>query len=107
MQTVEATSLPWVCHAEAAHCAALVTTGERTGPGHCVQQPSYYMLVRYNHERGATWCVFLCAVHAREVAPLAEPLDQVAAAELADRRTQSALAMAGKSYRRPTPLQTR
>ncbi|MBF6558178.1 MAG: hypothetical protein IVW52_18895 [Acidimicrobiales bacterium] len=52
------------------------------------------------------WCSFLCAAHANAV-PLAEPLDQVAAAELADRREQHALAMAGKPFRRPTPLQLR
>jgi hypothetical protein len=36
--------------------------------------------------------------------PLAEPLDRVAAAELADRREQYALAMAGKPYRAPVSL---
>jgi hypothetical protein len=35
---------------------------------------------------------------------VAEPLDAVAAAELADRREQHALAVAGKAYRRPCPL---
>lgn len=43
-------------------------------------------------------------VHAGEV-PVAEPLDRVAAAELADRRERHALAMAGKPYRSPGPLQ--
>jgi hypothetical protein len=35
---------------------------------------------------------------------LAEPLDRAATAELADRREQHALAMAGKPYRAPVPL---
>jgi len=65
-----------------------------------------FMLVRYPRDRG-TWCAFLCGRHAGEVGPLAEPLDQVAAAELADRRAQLTLAMAGKPFRRPAPLQIR
>lgn len=106
MQTVESISLPWVVQADSAHCAAVVNTGTRTGPGSCPGSPTSFMLVRYPGDRG-TWCAFLCAVHARQVTPLAEPLDQVAAAELADRRTQHDLAMAGEPYRRPAPLQTR
>jgi hypothetical protein len=64
------------------------------------------MLIRYPTRPADIWPVFLCAGHAREV-PLAEPLDQVAAAELADRREQHALAIAGRPYRRPMPLQLR
>ena len=105
MQTVESTSLPWAVWAASPDCAAVVVTGVRTGPGSCPNPPTSFMLVRYPRARG-TWCAFLCASHAREVVPLAEPLDQVAAAELADRRTQQALALAGKPYRRPGPLQT-
>ena len=106
MQTVESISLPWVVWADSAHCAAVVATGIRTGPESCPCPPTSFMLVRYPRDRG-TWCAFLCAGHAREVAPLAEPLDQVAAAELADRRAQRELAMAGEPYRHPAPLQIR
>lgn len=105
MQTVESTSLPWVARADSPACAAVVATGVRTGPGGCSNPVTSFMLVRYPRDRG-TWCAFLCHRHTREVGPLAEPLDQVAAAELADRRAQHALAMAGKPYRRPTPLRS-
>lgn len=105
MQTVDATTAPWVVRADAPHCAVAVATGERTGPGDCLNAVTSFMLVRYPRE-GATWCAFLCTAHAREVGPLAEPLDQIAEAELADRRTQHALAMAGKPFRRVAPLQS-
>jgi hypothetical protein len=105
MQPVEATTLPWICRAASSHCAALVSTNECTGPGSCPHPPTSFLLVRYPDR--STWCAFLCAVHARQVAPLAEPLDEIAAAELADRRTQHALGMAGKQFRRPVPLQVR
>jgi hypothetical protein len=98
--------MPWIVQADSPGCAAVVATGMRTGPGSCPHPVASFMLVRYPAERG-TWCAFLCSGHAGEVGPLAEPLDQVAAAELADRCAQHALAMAGKSYRRPAPLRTR
>ena len=83
-----------------------VPTGMTTGPGACPGPVTHFMLVRYPTGRPGTWCAFLRAGHAREV-PLCEPLDQVAADELADRREQHALAMTGRPYRRPTPLQMR
>jgi hypothetical protein len=74
-----------------------------TGPGLCHYPATHFMLIRYPTSPADIWPVFLCTGCAREV-PLAEPLDQVAAAELADRREQHALAMAGKPYRRPVAL---
>lgn len=73
-------------------------------PGNCPGQATHFILVRYPTGKAGTWCAFLCTGHARSV-PLAEPLDQVAAAELADRREQYALALAGRPYRRAVPLQ--
>jgi hypothetical protein len=105
VQPVESTTLPWPVFAAAPHCAALVSTGITTGPAACGNPAVSFMLVRYPRPRGV-WCVFLCASHHRDV-PLAEPLDQVAAAELADRRAQHALALAGQPYRRAVPLQLR
>lgn len=98
--------MPWIVRADSPGCAAVVATGMSTGPGSCPRPVSTFMLVRYPRD-GGTWCAFLCSRHAGEVGSLAEPLDQVAAAELADRRAQHALAMAGESYRRPAPLQSR
>ena len=98
--------MPWVVRADSPDCAAVAAAGMRTGPGSCPHPVVSFMLVRYPHDRG-TWCTFLCSRHADEVGPLAEPLDQIAATELDDRRTQHALALAGKPYRRPAPLQTR
>jgi hypothetical protein len=106
VQTVEATSMPWIVRADSPGCAAVVATGMRTGPGRCPHPVASFMLVRYP-AGGGVWCAFLCAGHSREMGPLAEPLDQVATAELADRRVQHALAMAGKPCRPPAPLQTR
>jgi hypothetical protein len=80
----------------------MVTTGVWTGAAQCTGAVTSFLLVRYPRSRGV-WCAFLCAAHAAAV-PVAEPLDAVAAAELADRREQHALAVAGKPYRRPCPL---
>ena len=107
MQILSSTSLPWVIWPSAAHCAVAVPTGMTTGPGTCPHPTTHFMLVRYpvaRPGRRGVWCAFLCAGHAQSV-PLAEPLDRVATAELADRRDQHALAMAGRPYRRPEPLQ--
>lgn len=100
--------MPWIVRADSPGCAAVMATDMRTGQGNCPYPVASFMLVRYPTGRG-TWCAFLCSRHAGEVGTLAEPLDQVAAAELADRRAQHALALAlaGKSYRRPAPLSSR
>jgi hypothetical protein len=75
-----------------------------TGPAQCRQSVvTSYLLVRYPARPRVVWPVFLCSAHAAEV-PVAEPLDRVAAAELADRREQHALAMAGKPHRLAVPL---
>jgi len=76
----------------------MVNTGVTTGPAQCGQPVTRYFLVRYPARPRAVWPAFLCAAHAGEV-PVAEPLDRVAAAELADRRQQHALAMSGEPCR--------
>jgi hypothetical protein len=104
VQPVDGPSLPWPVAASAPSCGAIVQTGVTTGPAQCSQPVTSYLLVRYPARPRAVWPVFFCAAHAGEV-PVAEPLDRVAAAELADRREQHALAMTGKPYRAPVPLQ--
>jgi hypothetical protein len=81
----------------------MVSTGLRTGPGVCPRPVAVYVLVRYLRSR-QVWRVFLCAGHGAEV-PAAEPLDDIAEQELADRRAQHDRALAGCPYRRPRPLQ--
>ena len=105
MQILPSTSLPWPVSATAPHCATSVYSGMTTGPGPCHHLATHFMLIRYPTRPADIWPVFLCTAHAREVGSLAEPLDRVAAAELDDRRKQDALAMAGRPYRRPVPLQ--
>ena len=103
MQILPSTSLPWPVSATAPHCAATVHRGMTTGPGPCHHPATHFMLIRYPTSPADIWPVFLCTGCAREV-PLAEPLDQVAAAELADRHEQHALAVTGQPYRRPVAL---
>ena len=105
MQILPSTSMPWPVSASAPRCAASVHSGMTTGPGPCHNPATHFTLIRYPTRPAAIWPTFLCRGHAREVGSLAEPLDAVAAAELADRREQHALAMAGRPYRRPVPLQ--
>ena len=105
MQILPSTSMPWPVSATAPRCAASVHSGMTTGPGPCHYPVTSFVLIRYPTSPAAIWPTFLCSAHAREVGSLAEPLDRVAAAELADRREQHALAMTGQPYRRPVPLQ--
>lgn len=99
---VDSVTLPWPTFAESAGCAALEASGVTTGPGHCMHLVEVSVLVRYPRSRDV-WLVFLCSRHGAQVAGSA-PLDEPAAAELAERRAQHDLALAGKSFRRPRPL---
>ncbi len=104
MVITESTTLPWPAHTQGITCAASESTGP-LGPGSCYRPVMMSALVRYPRSR-ELWRMFLCAGHAQQV-PGAEPLDQAGEDELADRRAQHDLAMAGKPYRRPRPFQPR
>ena len=104
VQILEAPALPWPIQPSAPRCAVLANEDMTTGPSLCTERPTSFALVRFPSGSQPTWCIFLCTRHAILVPP-AEPLDKVASAELADRIVEYSRAIAGETYRAPTPLQ--
>lgn len=102
MRIVMSSSLPWPVDPAVDRCAAATTSSGQAGTGACARFVTGQAFVQFTYD-GAVWRVFLCAHHGSQVDG-SELIDDVGVVELGRRRSQAALALAGRPYRRPEPL---